>query len=330
MTYYLGVDLGATKSHTVIADGEGCVVGFGQAGPGNHQVIGYTGMLHTLQQGLSQALTAASIPIADISGAGFGVAGYDWPSQKPDMLNILNQLGLKCPIGLVNDGVPPLLAAASEGRGVSLIAGTGCNCRGRDTIRQREGRVTGYGYRMGEFAGGSELVWKAMQHVAHEWTKRGRPTAISTAFITYAGAKDLSDLIEGYTEGFYRVDAAAAPLIFEAAESGDIVAQELIRWTGIELGEMANAVIRQLEFETETFDVVLSGSLFKGGSILIDPMWQTITNIAPNARLVRLMSPPVIGSVVLGMEQAGKVVTAETRQTLIESLKHFQSLTPNP
>jgi hypothetical protein len=93
---------------------------------------------------------------------------------------------------------------------------------------------------------------------------------------------------------------------------------------------MANAVIRQLEFETETFDVVLSGSLFKGGSILIDPMWQTITNIAPNARLVRLMSPPVIGSVVLGMEQAGKVVTAETRQTLIESLKHFQSLTTNP
>lgn len=321
MSYFLGVDLGATKSHTVIADEKGVVVGFGLAGPGNHQVIGYDGMLNTLQQGLAQALRGVNIAAADITAAGFGVAGYDWPSQRPDMFVVLNQLGLNCPMALVNDGVPPLLAAASDGWGVSLIAGTGCNCRGRDKSRRREGRVTGYGYHMGEFAGASELVWRAMQHVAHEWTRRGRPTAISTAFINYAGAKDLDDLIEGYTEGFYRVDSPAAPLIFEAAESGDAVAQELICWTGVELGEMANAVIRQLELETETFDVVLSGSLFKGGPRLIDPMWQTVTTLAPNARLVHLKAPPVIGSVILAMEQVGLVGTAEVRQRLTNTLE---------
>jgi N-acetylglucosamine kinase-like BadF-type ATPase len=321
MSFFLGVDLGATKSHTVIADGEGQVVGFGLAGPGNHQVIGYDGMLQTLQQGLAQALTAAHLSPTDIAAAGFGVAGYDWPSQKPDMLVVLNQLGLNCPIALVNDGVPPLLAAANGNWGVSLVAGTGCNCRGRDKSRQREGRVTGYGYHMGEFAGASELVWRAMQIVSHEWTKRGRPTAISTAFIKYTGAKDLADLIEGYTEGFYRVNSPAAPLIFEAAESGDAVAQELICWTGVELGEMANAVIRQLDFENETFDVVLSGSLFKGGPLLIDPMWQTITALAPHARLVHLKAPPVIGSVILAMEQGRLAGTAEMRQRLTGTLE---------
>jgi N-acetylglucosamine kinase-like BadF-type ATPase len=325
MSFYLGVDLGATKSHTVIANEEGCVVGFGSAGPGNHQVIGYDGMFRTLQVGLKQALKSAGITAGDIGGAGFGVAGYDWPSQRPDMFKLLDQLGLNCPMALVNDGVPPLLAAATEGWGVSLIAGTGCNCRGRDRSHTREGRVTGYGYTMGEFAGGSELVWKAMQFVAHEWTKRGRPTAISAAFINYTGAKDLSDLIEGYTEGFYRVDAGAAPLIFKAAESGDQAAQELIHWTGIQLGEMANAVIRQLELETEAFDVVLSGSLFKGGPILIDPMWATITTYAPNARMVHLTAPPVIGSVILGMEQADLSPTAETRKRLAETLESVRS-----
>lgn len=326
MSYYLGVDLGATKSHTLIADEQFRVVGFATAGPGNHQVIGYNGMLRTLREGLEQALAAARVAKAGICAAGFGIAGYDWPSQEPDMLDVLNQLGLDCPLALVNDGVPPLLAGASEGWGISLVAGTGCNCRGWNESRTREGRVTGYGYQMGEYAGGSELVWKAMQLVAHEWTLRGDPTAISTAFIRYAGAKDLSDLIEGYTKGFYRVNAGAAPLIFEAAEAGDSVAQKLIRWTGIELGEMAKSVIRQLEFENLTFDVVLSGSLFKGGRILIEPMWETITSLAPKARMVHLTAPPVIGAAVLGMEQLGLKGTAEIRQTLIESLKQYRTV----
>jgi N-acetylglucosamine kinase-like BadF-type ATPase len=320
MTYFLGVDLGATKSHTVIADEQGKVVGFGLAGPGNHEIVGYNGMLQTLADGLDQALTAAKITTADIRGAGFGVAGYDWPSQRTAMLNVLNQLDFSCPIGLVNDSIPPILAAAHDGWGVSLIAGTGCNCRGWDKKRQREGRVTGHSSRMGEFAGASELVWSALRLVAYEWTKRGQPTAISAAFIKYTGARNLSDLIEGINLGYYEVDPAAAPLIFEAAKSGDEAARNLIEWAGVELGEMANAIIRQLEFEAEAFDVVLSGSLFKGGQLLIDPMWKTITCLAPKARLVHLKAPPVIGAVLLGMEQVKVNGTAETRQTLTETL----------
>jgi N-acetylglucosamine kinase-like BadF-type ATPase len=176
---------------------------------------------------------------------------------------------------------------------------------------------------MGEFAGASELVWRALRLVAYHWTKRGRPTAISDTFIDYTGAKDLSDFLEGINLGYYEVSPDAAPLIFEVARAGDKVAQELINWAGVELGEMANAVIRQLDFEDETFDVVLSGSLFKAGPILIDPMWQTITNLAPNARLVHLKSPPVIGAVVLALEHNGQSATPEFRQTLTETIDQF-------
>jgi N-acetylglucosamine kinase-like BadF-type ATPase len=176
---------------------------------------------------------------------------------------------------------------------------------------------------MGEFAGASELVWRAMHLVANEWTKRGQPTALSQVFIAYARAKDLDDLIEGYTEGHLTVNAKAAPLVFEVAGQGDKVARELLRWTGVELAEMAKAVIRQLEFEAEAFDVVLSGNLFKGGSLLIDPMWQAIKQFAPQARMVHLAAPPVMGSVILGMEQAGMKVTAVIRQKLSDTLSHF-------
>jgi N-acetylglucosamine kinase-like BadF-type ATPase len=145
MRYFLGVDLGGTKTHVVLADEAGCVVGFAQSGPGNHQSIGYPAMLRTLQQGLGKALAVSGIPVHAISGAGFGIAGYDWPSQKPDMFQVIDQLGLSCPIGIVNDAVPALIAGAAEGWGVALVSGTGCNCRGRDREHKREGRVTGYG-----------------------------------------------------------------------------------------------------------------------------------------------------------------------------------------
>ena len=323
MQYFVGVDIGSSKTHVAIADQAGQIVGFGRAGAGNNQVVGYDGMLRAVQDGLAQAVAQAQISLSQMDGAGFGIAGYDWPSQDAAMRGVLNQLGLACPMHFVNDGVPPLLAASEDGWGISLIAGTGCNCRGLDRTREREGRVTGYGYHMGEFVGASELVWRAMQLVAFAWTKRGQPTALSDALITFAGAKNLADLLEGYTEGHLSVNAKAAPLVFEVARQGDVVAQELLRWAGQELAEMAKAVIRQLEFEQETFDVVLSGSLFKGGPLLIDPMWQAIIDFAPQARLVHLMVPPVSGSVILGMAQAGMVVTAVTRQNLINSLVHY-------
>ena len=42
---FVGVDIGATKSHALVADEEGRAVGFGTAGPGSYEVIGWEGHL---------------------------------------------------------------------------------------------------------------------------------------------------------------------------------------------------------------------------------------------------------------------------------------------
>jgi N-acetylglucosamine kinase-like BadF-type ATPase len=318
--YYLGADLGASKTHLAIADECGRVVGFGHSGPGNHQVVGFEGMLAALRLGLAGGLADAGLTAEAIAGAGFGIAGYDWPSERPVMEEIIGQLGLACPIALVNDAVLGLVAGARDGWGVALVSGTGCNCRGLDRQRRHEGRMTGDGYNMGEYAGASELVWRAMQLVANEWTRRGPATALSPALVQHAGARDLDDLIEGYTKRRYFADPQAAPVIFDVARSGDPVARDLIRWAGSELGEMARAVIRQLDMEDEEFDVVLAGSMFDGGPLLIEPLAQTITALAPRARLVRLSSAPVIGALILGMEAGGLVATTAIRRELADTL----------
>ena len=76
MRCFLGVDVGGTKTHLLIADELGQIVGFGHSGPGNPQTVGYDGMTSSLSQGLKQVLQTSKLAVTDLSGAGFAIAGF--------------------------------------------------------------------------------------------------------------------------------------------------------------------------------------------------------------------------------------------------------------
>jgi N-acetylglucosamine kinase-like BadF-type ATPase len=324
MKYFVGGDVGGTKTHVVIADEDGCIAGFGQSGGGNHESVGYDGLASVVGEAFIQAIASADISIDQISGAGFGIGGYDWESQRQDHLNTLSKLGIKAPVEVVNDAILGLLAGSDAGWGIAVVSGTGCNCWGWDKERKRIGRMTGLGTLMGEGAGASELIHKAAQAVSHEWSKRGKATSLTQAFINFTGARDLNDFIEGYSLGRYQLGPAAAPLVFTAAEAGDDVARSLISWAGTELGEMVNAVARQLDFQNLEFDVIMIGGMFLNGLALTQPMLETIHSVAPGAHLKRLTGPPVAGGVILGMEVAKQHTTPATKSSLLMSISQLQ------
>ena len=313
--YFLGADVGSTKTHVAIADATGRVLGFGEGGAGNPDTVGYEGLRRTLDVTTRSAVQQAGLTLDQITGAGFGVSGLDYPSQKVPTLQAIESIGLRAPIEAVNDALIGLVAGTPDGWGVAVVSGTGCNCWGWDRDR-RQGQVTGGGWQMGEYAGSIELAYRAVQLVAYEWTRRGPATQLTPALMRYLGAADVVDMLHGLATDRLRIDAAAAPLIFEVAAQGDAVAIDLIRWAGRELGELAKAVIRQLDFAALEFDVVLVGSMFNGGSLLTDPLRESIAELAPGARLARLQTLPVVGAVLLGMEQAHWPVTPEIRVEL--------------
>jgi 6-phospho-beta-glucosidase len=330
MPYYLGADVGSSKTHILIADENGLVKGFGKAGPGNHQTVGYEGMFKALNEGIRQALLPIGITARDIAGSGFGISGYDWPSDQPNMAKTIARVGLNAPVEMYNDTILGLVAGAKDGWGIAVVSGTGCNCWGWDRERRRIGRVTGFGIMMGEAAGSTDLVYRTMQIISHAWTRRGQATALSRAFVDLVNAKDVEDLLEGYTTDRYQIDGSAAPLVFQAAETGDTVARQLIHWAGNELGEMAKAVIRQLDFQALNFDVVLIGGMFEGGSMLVDPLRASVQELAPHAHLVRLTTPPVIGAVLIGMQAGGLQPTPAIRQALSDSLRAYCQSSTHP
>jgi N-acetylglucosamine kinase-like BadF-type ATPase len=323
--FYLGIDVGGTKSHALIADEQGRAMGFGEGGAGNWESVGWHGAHAVLDAIIAQAVSQAGIRRRDIAAAGFGIAGYDWPEDRQPHVDIIRELlGPHLPFELVNDAFIGLWAATDAGWGVAVTAGTSCNCYGRNA-QGEIGRVVGSS-RFGEYAGAQELVEWAVQAIARDWSLRGPPTRLSDRFVAATGASDVADLLAGLMRGRHILWAGIAPVVFSVAAEGDDVALDLVRRAGRELGNLAVGVSRQIGITNLAFDVVLSGSFYNGSRLIQETMADTIHTVAPKARLVRLQALPVVGAVLLGMEQVGlqapalrKALTASTRALVKES-----------
>jgi N-acetylglucosamine kinase-like BadF-type ATPase len=320
-SFFLGVDVGASNTLALVADGGGRCLGCGRALGGNRQGVGYDGLAEVLQSAWQQASQMAGIRQEQVAGAGFGVAGYDFPSERQPHLQAIARLGLSCPIELVNDGVSGLIAGTSRGVGVNVTAGSSVNCRGRGPDG-REGRIVGNGMYFGEFGGGFEIAWKGLHMVNYAWIKRIPPTALTQIFLEATGAKDEMDLMEGLSAGDYHYFPFLAVEIFQAARAGDAAARQVLRWAGEELGWLAVSDIRQIGMENEPVEVVQSGSIFEGGDLIDAPMRQLVWLHAPRAQIVRLDGPPVVGPVLLAMQAAGLDGYA-VRSTLVQTAKEI-------
>jgi N-acetylglucosamine kinase-like BadF-type ATPase len=302
MKYFLGIDVGSSKTHALIADESGQCVGFGKSSGGNHQSVGYDRLEKVLIESFEGALKMSGVDKAHIAGAGFGVAGYDFPSDREAQLTVISELGLACPMEVVNDGMNGLLAGATRGIGVNVTAGSGTNCRGRGR-GGREGRIVGNGVEFGEFGGAIEITARALQLVNYAWIKRIQPTILTKIFLEATGAKNEIDLMEGLSNEKYHLFPFIAVEVIKAAQAGDSAACEVIHWAGKELGWLAVAVARQIEMENEEVEIIQSGSIFEAGEIITNPMRDIVTKYLPKAKLIRLDGPPVVGAVILGMEQ---------------------------
>jgi len=323
MKYFLGIDVGSSKTHALIADETGACIGFGKAGGGNHQSAGYEGLTNVLQKSFEGACQMSGVGKDQIAGAGFGVAGYDFPSDREEHLRAIAVLGLSCPVEVVNDGANGLISGTSHGIGVNVSAGSSNNCRGRGK-NGKEGRIVGNGPKFGEYGGAMEIVYRAMKFVNYAWIKRTPPTALTKIFLEATGAKDEMELMEGLSNEQYHLFPFIAVEVINAARAGDAAALEVMYWAGEELGWLAISVARQIEMENEEIEIVQSGTVFEAGELVLQPMQNIVLKHLPKAKLIRLDGPPVVGPLMLGMQMTG-IDPYLLRKKLIASAKELMT-----
>jgi len=326
MRYYAGLDAGGTKTHVIIADETGAVLGFGAAGPGNYEVAGVEAARIEIDRAFQEALRGVRLSLHDLSVVGMGVAGADLPEDY-DMLERELFGPYFGPVRhlLKNDSFAGLRGGTLHPFGIVIACGTGCVCAGVNRSGM-DARVGGISEEFGDMVSGSSI---GMEGIKAVWRARDGiipPTLLTDLFLQKAGCPDVDTFfLQMYRRKLtYEALMPMAKLVFDAALEGDAVACDILEWGGQYLGKMVCAVARKLDMVHDTFEVVMAGSVFKGSSpVLKDRMTTEIHRQCPYAKPVMPVFEPVVGALLLGME-VEQPITQEIYTRLAETCRALE------
>ncbi|MCA0758702.1 ATPase [Paenibacillus sp. N4] len=317
---FLGVDAGGSKTHALLADENGRVLGKGRGGNGNHQTA-FERAKESIDDACSQALREAGAAKEQVDFAYFGLAGADREPDYAILRPMIASLGYERH-AIACDTLIAMRAGTRRSCGAVIISGTGFNAAARNAMGE-ELQYGGFGYLFGDGHDGSGagLAIQAFRTAIRASEGRERPTLLTELVPRRLGYTSIQAMYEDALFHGKRPPAELAKVIFEAAGQGDAVAARILREAGVEHGSAVVALIKRLGMENEEFDVVLAGSvLVKGASPhLAEAIGETVRQAAPRAAAVKLTADPVAGAVMSAMDSSGMPVT-EAADTALRKL----------
>ena len=219
MRCYLGVDAGGTKTHCLIGNEAGAILGFGKAGSGNYESHGVDAARDEIEKANQEALACAGLTLSDISGVGLGIAGADLPEDYTmlEATTFTPLLG-DIPRTLRNDSMGGLRGGTRKPYGIVIACGTGCVCAGVNMAGD-ETRVGGISEDFGDKISGTEIGIEGLMAV---WRYRDgiiKETALVDLFLKRSGCADVDALFYKFYRNEMKYDdlQPMAQLVFEAA-----------------------------------------------------------------------------------------------------------------
>jgi len=233
------------------------------------------------------------------------LAGVDLPEEAAAIREALHAKGWSDTAVVDNDTFALLRAGTDRDFGVAVVCGAGINCVGvaPDGTHLRFpalGRITG------DWGGGQELAEEALWWAVRAEDGRGDATALSVAAATHFGLPDATAVAARFHLGTLPAGRMheLVTLLFSVAADGDRVAQSVVLRQADEIVLLVSTTVRRLGMEATPVDVVLGGGVLGGRDrILLDPLTIRLREAVPMARATVLSTPPVVGAVLLGLEQ---------------------------
>ena len=302
-TLLLGVDGGNTKTHALVTDGDGTVLGRGDAGTADIHSSEPEPALVEIVRACDEALAAAGASSSDLAASAFSLAGADWPEDFVLLREELTRrLGLLREPVIVNDGIGPLRCGTDDGIGVAAVIGTYCAVGARNAA----GEIFHLGFwpdSTGAYALGSEAlaaIWRNMLGLAP-------PTSMLPRALELWNRSSAEDLLHVFTridDGLPAVAERArfAAAVLDEAERGDIVARDIVRRVGGRAGDYARVSAERTGQLGEPFPLVLLGGVLRHPSPLLRA---AIHDRVPESTPVYPDIEPVVGALLVAADSVG-------------------------
>jgi len=303
MSYFVGVDGGASKTAAIVTDEHGTIAGRGLAGGSNHLRVGIEEATRNVERAVNLALVEAGIAIKQVEYAYCGIAGSDHPMHHEKVVEALRVFFPRGNFTVDTDGRVALTGAIGFGAGIVIISGTGSVAFGRDE-RGREARAGGWGPTLGDEGSGYAIARDGLAAIVRAYDGRGHATRMTQLLCYQYDMCDPNDLPQFVYAATTHADDIAryGKLVIEAAQNGDEVALGIIGNAGQELAACVLAVAEKLSLTD--FPVAYVGGAFKAGELLIAPMREAVTAVTPNAKIAAPLKPPVEGAAMMAIRAA--------------------------
>ncbi len=315
----VAVDGGNSKTDVALVGADGEVLGAARGPGASHQGLGVQGAMEALDALIVAAGRDAGIPDPPDRPLGqvgvWCLAGLDLPADDATMEPQIATRGWARENLLRNDVFAVLRAGTERTWGVGVVVGAGMNCAGLGPSGA-QARFPALGPLSGDWGGGHHIGVAAVGAALRGDDGRGPGTALQRLVPRHFGLPSALAVVEAIY--LRRIDEDRVlelpPLVFAAAEAGDLAAAEIVERQADEVVNMASAAIRRLGLADRDTDVVLGGGLFQGDDpAFLERIRAGIAAVAPAARLRRLTAPPVVGAALLGLDQLGAPAEAARR-----------------
>ncbi|OWV76832.1 N-acetylglucosamine kinase [Rhizobium sp. R339] len=233
----IGIDGGGTSCRAAVADRNGNVIGRGKSGPANI-LSDLENSLLNIVESARQALGDAGLDTEDVSSvsAVVGVAGAN-------VMDYGERIERALPFAegrVVTDALISLQGALGDGDGIVGAFGTGSVYNARRDGRLRG--IGGWGFVVGDQASGARLGRDLMERslLAHDGVRPASP--ITEAILAEYG-NDPERVVEFAHTARPKDFARYAPIVFEHATRGDVVAAGIISDAAAAIGESLEALL---------------------------------------------------------------------------------------
>ncbi len=264
----LGIDGGGSKTHVLLADHAGNVLGSGTAPSSNYQAVGMAAAITAVQQAIAAARVDAGIdPQTEIAVACVGLAGVDRAGDRALWEAHLVREPIARRVVLRNDAQVLLAAGTPDGWGLALICGTGSICYGC-APDGRTARAGGWGYLLGDEGSGYDIALHALRLATQTADGRADARALLHAVLTHWQLAEPRQLIaQVYRPGVGRADIAPlASVVVALAAAGDHHATQIVLHSAHELARLIRAVVGQLHLHAPP--LALGGGVLGASALL--------------------------------------------------------------
>ena len=304
----LAVDGGNSKTDLALVSAGGELRALVHGPTISHQQIGLQAGAARLEELAVRAARDARLdptlrPLAEM--AMLCLAGADFPSDIRALLGAFKPLKLAREVVIRNDGFAGLRAGTGRVWGVAVIAGSGINCVGIAP----DGRLASFpavGDFAGDWGGGEGLGREALFAAIRGRDGRGPHTRLESMVPQHFGFQRPITL----TYALYRDRVPdsrlreLAPLVFEAAASGDRVARAIVDRLADAVAGMAVARIRRLRLVRTDVEVVLAGGIMRTRDRpFYERIEEGVRRVARRATIHRVAQRPVLGAALLGLDR---------------------------